>query len=888
MQWPWKKAETDLEREVRYHLETMADGFERQGMSRSEALQRARREFGGVDQFKEQCRDQGRWQPFARFTQDLKFGIRMLRKAPAVTVAAILSLALGIGATTAILSLVDAVLWRTLAVPHPEQLTEVLWQSKGRPDGVYGPSSGSMYKDGPLHVADFFSRVTFETMRKQAAGRADIAAHLGRNDVSTSYAGKTAVAQLRPVSGNFFPMLGLRPFAGRLLGPADDEPAAPLTVVVSHHFFASALQGNEKAIGQSLRVNNHSYTIAGVLPASFGGITVGEAIDLYSSLSNSPEMFEEGGWLRREGSDPMTWCYQILARRAPGVSKEALQPMLDPVFRSTWGAQPKQPEDAPHIRLQDAASGLGDLRRGLGDPLSLLFTLVALVLLIACANIANLLLARADSRRKEVALRVSLGCGRARLIRQFFTESALLAACGGLLSLVVAYATANFAVRLMPGNLRLDFAIDGRMLLATLAVTIFTALVFGLYPAWRASQVDAAPALKEGSGSVGGTRHSWVTPGKLLVLGQVALGVLLVAAAATFTAHLRKIVSGDTGFERTRLLMFDLRPGQSGYRGPRLRQFYFDLEERLRVLPGVEAVGIARIRPMKGGGYWDTLHLPGDAKRIPSAVNFVTADYLRALGVPIVAGRGISEQDVRLGAKVALVSEDLAKEMGRSPLGVSLRMEDNVFEVIGVAARARYARLTQQPNVFYVPNTLARDSFTVLLRTSVRPMQLVDTARGAVGELDRDLPMVDVFTMEQQISTTLRRERLFAWLCGSFGVLALLLCMIGLYGVMSYATVRRSQEIGIRMALGASRNDVLRQVLGEGMGVALIGLLIGAPASYWAAHRYVDYKKLGLDPLDPTMIAWAIAALGVSALAAVLAPALRAAGSDPVKALRQS
>lgn len=888
MQWPWKKAETELEREMRYHLESLADGLERQGMSRAEALRRARREFGGVEQVKEQCRDERRWSPLAQLAQDVTFGFRMLRKTPAVTAAAVLSLALGIGATTAILSLIDAVIWRKLAVPHPEQISEVVWSAKGRPRGVYKSSSGSMYPDGlPAIVADFFSYDSFAAMRTRTAGYAEVAAHRNPDDVSTSYAGVTAVAQLRPVSGNFFAMLGVQPFAGRLLAADDDREAAPLVVVVSHYFWRSALQGDWKALGRTIRVNNRAYTIAGVLPASFTGITTGEATDLYTTMPHSPEMLDPQGWLAGNAKNPMTWCYQILARRKPGVESAALQPMLDSAFRAGWGGQPEKPELTPSVRLRDAATGLGGLRRGYGNPLTLLFILVALVLLIACANIANLLLARADARRKEVALRVSLGCGRARLIRQFLTESAMLAALGGILSLGVAYATANFAVTLMARDVRLAFDIDARMLLVTLAVTALTALVFGLYPAWRASRVDAAPSLKEGAGSMGGTAHGWLAPGKLLVLVQVALGVLLVAAAGTFTAHLRKILSNETGFERTRLLLFDLRPGQSGYREERLRRFHFELEERLRGLPGVEAVGISQIRPMRGGGYWDDVTAKG-RKPIGSALNFVTAGYLNALGVRVIEGRGITEQDVRTGAKVAVLSEDLARAIGGPVLGTNVAIEDDKpIEVVGIAARARYDRLTEQPNVVYLPHALKRDTLTVLIRTGVPPKHLLGPVRAAVRELDRDLPLVNVLTMEEQIAQTLRRERLFAWLCGSFGVLALLLCMIGLYGVMSYATARRTQEIGIRMALGASRADVLRHVVGEGMAVAAFGLAVGAPVAWWAARKYVDYKQLGMEPLDPAILVWTTAALALSALGAVLAPALRAASADPVQALRQ-
>jgi predicted permease len=886
MRLPWNRKESDLEREVRYHLESLAESFERQGLSRAEAMARARREFGGVEQVKEECRDERRWRPAFQLGQDIAFGLRMLRKAPAVTAAAVLSLALGIGATTAVLSLVDAVLWRSLAVSQPEQLTEILWQSKGRPDGIYKNSSGSMFRDGPSHVADFFSRSAFEALRSRTNERIEVAGHLDPDDVSTSYSGVTAVARLRPVSGNFFSMLRLQPAAGRLLTPSDDDTGAPLAVVVSDFFWRKNLGGDLKAIGRTLRINNRAYTVTGVLPERFSGITAGDSTDLYTTMEHAPSMLEAESQEKKASTNPLSWYIQLLARRGSGISSEVLKPELDTLFRSTWVGQPKDPATAPTLRLQDASGGIGSLRREFGNPLSILFSLVGFVLLIACANIANLMLARADTRRREVALRVALGCSRSRLIRQFFTESALLAAFGGLLSLAVTYATANFAVSLMPGNLRLDFAIDARMMLATSAVTAFAALAFGLYPAWRAAHMDAAPALKEGSENVGGIRHGRMTSGKLLVLAQVALGVLLVAAGAVFTAHLRKIVMSDTGFERTRLLMFDVRPGELGYQGERLRQFYISLERRLGEIPGVETAGLARIRPMKGGGYWDDVRISGSAKAIGSAVNFISAGYLPALGVRIIEGRGISEQDVRTQASVAVVSEDFGKAIGRSPLGLTCEMDGKRVEIVGVAAKARYDSLTGQPHVLYLPNSLSQDTITALLRTAVPPMQVMRAARQAVEELDANLPIVNAVTMEEQIAATLRRERLFAWLCGAFGALALLLCVIGLYGVMSYATSRRRQEIGIRMAIGASPANVARHIVGEGLGVALAGCVVGCPIAWWAAQRYVDYKKFDMEPLDPAILVWVSAALAGAAFFAVLGPALRAAASDPMTALR--
>lgn len=422
---------------------------------------RARREFGGVEQYKEQCRDERRWHLLAQLWQDVSFGFRMTRKTAAVTAAALLTLALGIGATTAILTLMDAVLWRQLAVPHPEELTEVLWQSKDRTEGLYRNSNGNMHLDGATHVADFFSQPAFQALRAGIQG-VEVAGHLNPEDVSTSYAGATAVAQLRPVSGNFFPLLQVRPAAGRLLSPADDRAGAALAVVISHSYWTANLNGDPRVIGPLLRINNRSYTITGVLPERFLGISTGDSTDLYAAMGQSPSMLDEESWLRRATADPRSWYVQLLARRAPGASLASLRPAMDAIFRSTWGGQPTKEAGAPAIRSQPA--GIGSLRREVGNPPRILLT--------ACANITTLMLARADSRRREVALRISLGCSRARLVRQFFTESVLLALCGGVLSIGVAYATARFAATLMPGHPRLSLDTDLRVVLAAVAIDV--------------------------------------------------------------------------------------------------------------------------------------------------------------------------------------------------------------------------------------------------------------------------------------------------------------------------------------------------------------------------------------------------------------------------------
>lgn len=889
MQWPWRKANNDLDREVQYHLETLADGYERQGMTRQEAMRRARIDFGGVDQVKEECREESRWYWATQLFQDVRFGWRMMRKTPSISVAAVVSLALGIGATTAILALADTILWRALPLPAPERLSEVYWVSKARVEMMKG-SSGSMYPENGMRVADFFSKDAFDNMRARAAGKAEVAAHIHGGKVSASFRGEVTVTYLRGVSGNFFSMLAVQPFAGRLLSNSDDTPGSAPAVVVTYAFFRRHLGADPNVMGETLRINNIAYVIAGVLPEGFRGISPADNTSIYTSIHQAPQVLNPGNFYGRALHDPLSWWIQLMVRRAPETNVEELQSQLNAAFAATWPRAPKTPESTPRIRLSDASRGLGGARRQLGNPVAILLVLVAMVLVVACANIANLLLARAVQREKEVALRVSLGCGQARLMRQFFTESLLLAAIGGLFSLGVAQIFVLLLANLTPGadgnSLPVEF--NGRAAVGTGAITMLTAILFGLYPAWRATRVHAAPALKEGSGS-GGTvsRGRWL-PAKTLVLVQVSFGVLLLTSAILYISHLNEVVNRDTGFERNHIVMLDVRPGELGYRKDRLKNFYLRIEEQLAQLEGVESVGLAVTRPMLGGGYWNEFHRPGSNRQVSSAVHHCSPSFLSTLGIRIVEGRMLTLDEVRAGAKVAVVSETFARQLGDQALGSRMAAGKEEYLVVGIARNARYSGMTESPPVAYIPFQFENDSATVVVRTRMSPAAVLPAVERVVREMDRNLPLLDVYTMEQQISRVLQRERMFAWLCGSFGVLALVLCIVGLYGLMSHTTARRTPEIGIRIALGASRRLVMTQVLGEGMRLAGTGLVLGLPLAYSAARLAQSRNLLPENEMPYGTLVAAIAVLAVSALAAVAGPAVRASAVDPMEALRRN
>ena len=898
MRLQWKRAEAEMEREIAHHLHSLAAEFKRQGYSDEEALLRAKREFGGREQVKEQCRDERRWAWLTGLHQDVVFGLRIMRKAPVVTLAAALSLALGIGATTAIISLMDVVLWRDLPVPSPQQLTFVKWQvPRDLPREILDGGAGSMGpEDGEESVGDFFSYYSFRTLRQAVSHRATLAAFTGfPNPVSISYAGRPAVAQERGVSGNFFSALELKPELGRFFSERDDAYSAPATVVVSYRFWTRALAADPAVIGRGIRINNRPYVITGVLQRDFYGLVPGDASEIYTPLHHTAFMLDAS-----DGKMPLDndrfWCMSILARLAPGVSAAQLRPALDTLFPTTWSSRPKDLSKAPRIRLDEGARGLGFLRRDVRNPLLVLGGLVALLLAIACTNIANLLLARAAARQKEIAMRISLGCSRSRLMRQLLTESAMLAALGGAASIAVSYLTANLLGQFLAGRdgFPIPVALDWHIVVIVGITSALALLLFGLFPAWRAATLPSAASLKEGSGSIGtAAGRKWST-GRALVLTQTAMSVVLVLSAVVFTRNLIGIESADPGFDRRNLILFGIRPGTSGYDASRLEQFYFNLSQQLSSTAGVAQVGLASMRPMNVGGWWESVRLGQQDAIHNVSINGITPGYLPLYVSRMVAGRNLSWADVTGDAKVAVISEDLARKLGGlTVLGRRLAFTDGPpgrkppeFEIIGIAPAIAATSMKERPFTVWLPLGKDSNEVTVVLRTSQRPQIALRAVEASMRKIDHNLPLVDVTTMEEQISKTLQRERMFATLCDSFGVLALVLSVVGLYGVMAYNTSRRQGEIGVRLALGAMPRDVLLMILREGLRLAALGVLIGVPL-VWLGAKYVQKELFQMKPLEPASVFAALGILLTAALVAVTIPAIRASALRPMDALRQ-
>lgn len=878
MRWPWKKEETELDREIEHHLTELALQYEAEGLSRKEALRKARREFGATELIKDQCRDESRWHWLAELRQDLVFGGRMMRATPLVTAAAVVSLALGIGANTAIVSLMDVVLLRGLPVRAPEQLTMIHWTADKYPRGACEGGAGSMWPDGAKRVGNFFPYRFLAAANEAAKGQAEVAAYVAyAEEVSTSFRGRSAVAHERPVDGSLLRVIGVTPRLGRLIEPSDDVASATPVTVASHRFWLRELGGDPAVIGQTIRVNNRPRVLVGVLPADFYGMDLGDRTALYTPLRHASALLGNPFF---DLQNQANWIVAMVARRAPGVTDAQLAPRWATVFPTVWAGQPKSAAETPAIRLDPGFQGQRGLRRDFEKPILVLAALVSLVLLIACANIANLLLARGEARAREIAVRLSLGCTRARLLRQLLTESAMLAALGGALSLGFAYATANLLARLAPGvdSQMFDVPLDLRMVLAAVAATVVTTLLFGLYPAWRASRTQLNGELKERTQRLG----------HLLVAAQVALTVVLVASAALFTRNLQNIMGIDAGFRTANLVMFSMNPGQLGYEGVKLANFYREMERRLEQLPGVEGAALSTVELLAGGGWWGNIKVKGATKPIDVGLNTISPGFLPALGVELRSGRLLREGDHAVTPLPAIVSEEVARQIGPAALGQRFTNggETQEYEIVGIAANVHHHRLTEKTNVVYLPADGKSQTINALVRTATPPQAAMPMILGAMAELDRDVPVVNIRSMDDQVSVLHKRERLFAYLCGGFGILALALSAVGLYGVMSYSATRRQQEIGVRMALGATPGRIVSMVLRDGLAWVAVGLLAGAPFVYWGAE-YVKKELHEMEPFDPVALGSGAAVLLTAALFASWWPAWRASRLSPQVALRR-
>src|SRR5215813_12277477 len=861
--------------------------------------------------------------------QDLRFGARMLLKHKGFTMVAALSLALGIGANTALFSVVDAVLLKTLPVSEPERLVLFEWQA-GLPFRING-MSGTSFVPGPPGTKghSLFRYDVFEKMRQARAAApesplSDLFAFAPIFEGIAVAADQAEIVKGQAVSGGYYAGLRAQPMLGRAITEEDDKPGAAPVVVLSYQFWQEMFGADPAVIGRSLKLNKMSFTIIGVTPPAFTGtLQVGYYPAVTVPIACEPLL---RGARSRVGTanEPGTWCLHLMGRLKPGATYEQARDSSNGAFQAAAleamppprkANEPAQlnPKDYPRLTAQSGSRGMLDIRKWYSGAIYGLFIVVAMVLLIACANVANLLLARATLRGAEISVRLAVGAGRWRLVRQLLTESMLLAALGGAVGVVFAFWGKSALVALtdkdtgfLPSGV--DLSLNWRVLAFTFAVSLLTGALFGLAPAWRATGQDLSTALKQGRRTTGAVSRL----SKGLIVAQVALSLLLLVGAGLFIRTLYNLQRVDLGFNQENLLLFRLQPEQGGYKDERLLQFYQRLFERLDNLPGARAATFGRVALIAYDNWFNDILLPGEIEKTAAEHNtarqMVRENYFATMEIPFLRGRGFTAQDDQRATQVAVVNQTFGRKFfpNEDALGkrvtIVRRSEQREVEIVGVVADTKYETQRQEiPPLIYTPwrqEGAVIGEMYFALRTTGEPTALAASVRQVVRELDNNLPVTEVTTQTARSQARLGRERLYARLLTFFGALALLLAAIGLSGVLAYSVAQRTNEIGIRMALGARARDILRLVIGQGMKLVLLGLAGGALggyalkrllASYFASgawQRQMAELLYGVEATDPMTLAAIASLLTLVALIACWLPARKAAQVDPLDALR--
>ena len=898
-----KRKQSDFAAEIEAHLELETERLKERGLSEEEARVAARRAFGNVTQAQERFYESGRCLWWDHLVQDLRFGLRMLRKNPGFTAIAVLTLALGIGANTAIFSLIDAVMLRPLPVPDPQHLVVLKWEARQWPQThAYSAWSACPIKatglKEPAPAGCSFSYPMLEQMRAEKNIFAAAFAMVPSPQLGVSIDGNASFAEGEFVSGDFFPALGIRAAWGRLLAAADEGANASPAVVLSYDFWNRRFGGAPAAVGKSIVVNGIPSTIVGVAPPSFPGLDPGIVHDLWLPLSAQNRLIHQ--WSE---TDAGAWWLMVGARLKPRVTLAQAEAAAQLVFTRgvTGGANPMlKREDAPRLELISLAHGLATLRKSFGEELFMLMAAVGLVLLIACANVASLTLARAAARQKELAMRFALGAARGRIIRQLLTESLLMAAAGGLLGIVLAYLGANALAAFLTSNwyssLEINVHPDLRVLGFTMAIALLTGILFGLAPALRSTRIDMTPALKESAASVPGTAPIGrrFGAGNVLVVAQVALSILVLVGASLLARTLINLATMNTGFDARNVALFSLEPELNGYKGERLASLFPELQRRLSALPGVTSVGYSAV-PLVSGAYSATdVYFPDQPDHSPQvAVLNVGPDFFETMRIPLLAGRSYNSQDYadtsEKKTQVVIVNNTFARRFfgQHNPVGQLLSQGKGKppdTEIIGVVQDTKYYSLREdvEPTIYF---PMLPGGATFEVRTASDPKALLPSIRRAVQSVDSNLPIYHLMTQTEQIDKQIFQERMVAWLSGAFALLALLVACIGLYGLLAHEVARRTHEVGIRMALGASPRQVLALVLGRGIRLVSVGVVMGIGAALGLA-RYLQSLLFGVRPIDPLAYASVTILLLIVTLGACYLPARRATKVDPMVALR--
>lgn len=819
--------------------------------------------------------------------QDVRYGLRMLVKSPGFTAVAVLSLALGIGANTAIFSLLNAVLLKSLPVRDPHELRVVNWVghntvlSNFTGGGMRETSSGG-------RVAASFPYATYRDFRDRGTGFEEVFAFSPLWDCTALTRTGPTSAEGLIVSGNFFQGYGAQTLIGRTFTPEDETPGADPVVVITYRWWERQFGLDPNALGQTVLINKHPFTIVGILPSRFIGPTPTDATAFYVPMSAQPQLMS--GY-PLDSYDH--WWVEIMARLSPGADEEQARTILEGSFCQALTASGSTSKmDKPGILLDDGSRGPQMARRRMAQPMYVLMAAVGLVLLVACANLASLLLARGASRQHEYAVRGAIGAGRWRLARQSLTESLVLALAGGALGLVFAQVGKVAILNMMWGmaeDSHLDTSSDGRVLAFTFGVSLATALLFGLLPALRSAWVDPVRGIKTRA-VVGVSR---LRLGKALVTIQVGLSLLLVVGAGLTVRTFANLSRVDVGFDTENLLLFRLDAGQAGYGKEQLTEFYNGLGRSLSAIPGVRSVSYSNMAPLGGGKSSSGISIVGrptkPGEHLQADQMVVNGSFFTTLGIPLLQGRTFESSDTADSPHVAVVNEAFVREFlpGEYPIGRIFKHGSMDVQIVGICGNAKYWNLRSEvPPIMYLPYPQWREGGMCFEVRSVLPAEsIVPAVRKAAAAADRNIPLTDVRTQAAQIGRQLTMERLFASLCGFVAALALLLSCIGLYGLMAYNVARRRSEIGIRMALGARPRDVAWPVVRGALFMTGVGAVLGG-AGALALVRLIKSMLYGVAPHDPlTLAASTLLLLAVAAMAAWL-PARRAARIDPMVALR--
>jgi predicted permease len=896
-----KRLESDMEKELRFHLETQVAEKMRSGIPESDARRLTRLEFGGIDQIKEDCRESRGTLWLEYCVQDIRFGLRQLRKSPGFTSIALLSLALGIGANTAIFTLVNAILLRPLPVQNPGEL--VLFG-----DG----STQGLTLSVPDGNWQLFSYSFFHDFRRQAASFSGIAAVNSNQFVNkASIAGSAyQTTHVDLVSGSYFSVLGVPAFLGRTIVESDDSaPGAGPVAVASYAWFLRHFNGDPSALGKTIRIQSHDYTLVGVARPGFAGVTVGQSTDLWIPLSMEKEISPGQNGLDNKFSQSL--C--LIARLKPDVklaqARAETNLLFKQIMRDYLGTNPSQKhiDDIAHagIELTPGSRGVSPLRSEFSLPLKVLMTIVALVLLIACANIANMLLARGVARTREIAVRMALGSSRGRIVFQLLIESVLLSVAGAVAGVALAWKASALLLQTAtpgPDPVPLNLAPDLAVLAFTLGLTVLTALLFGCLPAFRATGFEFTPALKDGRGS--STVSARGALARSLIVGQIALSVLLLVVAGLFVRSLIHLASIDTGFNKQNVLVFSLDSSTADlphHTPEEIRSVHLQeqIESRVQAIPGVQSDSFAFFTFNQGG--WSDLVLFQGIPRTPengknAFFNNVGNGFFSTMGIPLVAGRTFSAQDTHNSPKVAVINESMARLFFPNGSAVGHRFaigetpdHPGEIQVIGVVKDAKYMALDEGSLLAaYFPctqNIGFYGSFAVRYAPGANRREIISRVRSSIADINPNILVDSVSSLDEQVNQSIASQSLIAQLTSFFGITAVFLACIGTYGLLSYSVARRTSELGIRLALGAQSSMLLWLILRECLLLLVFGLAIGIPVSL-VSTRILKSLLYELSPLDPMAISTAIIAVVVMTIAAAWLPARRATKISPIQALR--